>query len=273
VDILTAVSPLGKEEGGFQGIIALVVDISPLKALERQLQMKVEELETFSYSVSHDLKAPLRALETFSHLLQEEYGEGLDSKGREYLRFLSQASVRMAILIDDLLQYSRVGRRGLHFQEVELEKVVEEAKEYLWEGLEEKGAVVEVAHSLPLVWGDKSTLVLLFTNLMSNALKFSKPQEPPRIVVSWEDGGRNFLITVSDNGIGIDPAHHKRIFQVFQRLHTEEEVPGTGMGLAICKKVVEIHGGEIWVESSSGEGSRFRFTLPKTRREREGRGE
>ncbi len=266
VEILIAASPLRDLEGRPQGTIALVVDISPLKALEKQLQIKIGELETFSYSVSHDLKAPLRALETFSHLLREEYGDKLDSKGREYLRYLSQAAVRMAILIDDLLQYSRVGRRGLHFQWVDLKEVVDEALEYLWDGIEERGAEVEVADPMPVVWGDKSTLVLLFTNLVSNALKFSKPGEVPRIEISWEERGRNYVVTVSDNGVGIDPAHHQRIFQVFQRLHTEEEVPGTGMGLAICKKVVEIHGGEIWVESSPGEGSRFRFTLPKKRK-------
>ena len=263
VDILTAVSPLEGEGGSLQGIIALVVDISPLKALEKQLQMKIGELETFSYSVSHDLKAPLRALETFSHLLAEEYGPRLDPRGREYLRYLNQASVKMAILIDDLLRYSRVGRKGVHFRWIDLKEVVDEALEYLWEGIEERGAKIEVQNPLPVVWGDKSTLVLLFTNLVSNALKFSKPQEPPRIEITWEERGRNHLIAIADNGVGIDPKHHQRIFQVFQRLHTEEEVPGTGMGLAICKKVVEIHGGEIWVESSPGKGSRFLFTLPK----------
>ena len=265
VEVLIAASLLRDLEGAPRGTIALVVDISPLKALERQLQMKIEELETFSYSVSHDLRAPLRALETFSHLLGEEYGDRLDSRGREYLRYLGQATVRMAILIDDLLQYSRVGRRGIQFHWLDLREAVEEALEYLWEGIEERGATVEVANSMPRVWGDKSTLVLLFTNLVSNALKFSKPREPPHIRISWEEGERSYCVTVSDNGIGIDPGHHQRIFQVFQRLHTDDEVPGTGMGLAICKKVVEVHGGEIWVESSPGEGSHFRFTLPKKR--------
>jgi len=263
VEVLIAASLLKDLEGTHRGTIALVVDISAMKALERQLQMKIGELETFSYSVSHDLKAPLRALETFSHLLREEYGDRLDDRGREYLRHLSQAAVRMAILIDDLLQYSRVGRRGLHFQWVDLKEVVDEALEYLWEGIESREASVEVANSMPRVWGDKSTLVLLFTNLVSNALKFSKPQEPPRVRISWEERERSFCVTVSDNGIGIEPQHRERIFQVFQRLHTEEEIPGTGMGLAICKKVVEIHGGNIWVDSVPGEGSHFRFTLPK----------
>ena len=263
VGLLVATSILRNSEGGFGGTVTLVVDISARRALERMLQEKIQELEIFSYSVSHDLKAPLRALEFFSHLLMEECEESLDHKARDYLRRIRKASTQMAMLIDDLLQYSRVGRGGLRFQWIGMDSVVGEALDYLWEGVTGREASVEVQTPLPKVWGDMSTLTLLFINLLSNALKFSKPHKPPWVKVAWLEEEKYYHFMVSDRGIGMEPQHRERIFQVFQRLHTEEDFPGTGMGLAICKKVVDLHRGVIWVEPSPGEGSTFHFTLPK----------
>jgi light-regulated signal transduction histidine kinase (bacteriophytochrome) len=233
---------------------------SDLTRRAEELSRSNAELERFSYAVSHDLQEPLRMVASFTQLLRQRYRGNLDHEADEFIDFATDGAKRMQHLLNDLLQYSRVGTRGRPFEATDFEDVLASALANLHLALEEAGAVVTHA-PLPTAAGDRTQLVQLFQNLLGNALKF-RSKEAPRIHVSAERRGDEYVFSIRDNGIGIDPQFHARIFQVFQRLHTAREYPGTGIGLAICKRVVERHGGRIWVESQPGKGSDFRFTIP-----------
>jgi PAS domain S-box-containing protein len=257
-----------KVEGdGSWRIIEANNDITQLKLAEAELKTRQSELsrsngdlEQFAYAASHDLQEPLRAVAGCVNLLQARYGEQLDERAHEYMRHAVEGAGRMQNLIDDLLSYSRVGTRGKEFQAVPCEKAVENALRNLSVAIREKQA--QIAHDpLPVICGDLIQISQLFQNLIGNALKFSGA-EIPCIHIGVQERNREWEISVRDNGIGIDPQYFERIFVIFQRLHTRKEYPGTGMGLALCKKVVERHGGRIWVESELGKGTTFRFTLP-----------
>jgi light-regulated signal transduction histidine kinase (bacteriophytochrome) len=227
-----------------------------------QLERSNRELEHFAYVASHDLQEPLRAISSFSQLLGKRYHGRLDSDANEFIDFIVGGATRMQTLIDDLLAFSRIGTRGQPFAPVDCDAVIEAAKTNLDAAIAESGAVI-THDALPTVPADRTQVMQLFQNLFSNAIKFRRRDEPPRIHVSAarQDGAWRF--SVCDNGIGIDRVYFDRIFVMFQRLHAREAYPGTGIGLAICKKIVERHSGRIWVESSAGHGSTFLFTIPE----------
>jgi signal transduction histidine kinase len=226
----------------------------------RELERSNQELQQFAYVASHDLQEPLRMVSSYLQLLERRYREQLSDDARDFIDFAVDGAKRMQALIDDLLAYSRVGTRGKPFTPVALDQVVEHAVSNLGIALRETQATV-VYGELPVVEGDSTQLVQLFQNLIGNALKFHSNQ-PPRIrIIDCRQNGMA-EISVADNGIGIDPDYAERIFLIFQRLHTREEYPGNGIGLAICKRIIERHGGKIWVDSKPGSGSTFHFTLP-----------
>ncbi len=232
-----------------------------LKKTMEELERSNKELEQFAYAVSHDLQEPLRTVASFVDLLAEKYKGKLDEKAGKYIFFAVDGATRMSTLINDLLAYSRVGTRGKQFAPVEMSSVFKKAEGNLNKAIDEGDAVI-TSDKLPQVSGDESQLIQLLQNLIGNAIKFRKKDVQPRIHVSAERRGGEWLFGVHDNGIGIEPGFQERVFTIFQRLHTREEYPGTGIGLAICRRIVERHEGRIWVESKPGEGSTFYFTLP-----------
>lgn len=232
-----------------------------LKARTEELHRSNKELEMFAYVASHDLQEPLRMVASYTKLLERRYKDKLDQDANEFIHFAVDGATRMQGLINDLLKYSRVGTRGSPFVAVSCDKVLDDALSNLTVALGESGAIVS-RDPLPTLSADPVQLTQLFQNLVGNALKFRKPGETPRIHVGAHrrDGG-GWKFFVRDNGIGISPEYFERVFVIFQRLHAKEEYPGTGIGLALCKKIVERHGGHIWVESRPGEGATFLFTV------------
>ena len=239
-----------------------------LRSANEQLTCKAEELarsngelEQFAYVASHDLQEPLRMISSYTQLIVRRYGDKLDTDAREFMDFIVDGAARMKRLIEDLLAYSRVGTRGKELKETDAEAALQKALTNLRVAVEESGAVV--THDvLPTVLADDTQLAQLFQNLIGNAIKF-RGAAAPCIHVSVENAAEEWVFGVRDNGIGIEAKYFERIFMVFQRLHTKTEYPGTGIGLAICKKVVDRHGGRIWVESQAGQGSTFCFALPR----------
>jgi PAS domain S-box-containing protein len=233
-------------------------------ALARQageLARSNAELEQFAYVASHDLQEPLRMVGSFTQLLGKRYRGKLGADADDFIGYVVDGAVRMQHLINDLLSYSRVGRTGKGFAPTDCAAVIATVCANLRKTIEESGAAVTI-DSLPTVLAEESQLLQLFQNLLSNALKFRKDRTAPEIHVGARRQGEDWLFWVQDNGIGIDRQYADRIFLIFQRLHNKKEFPGTGIGLAICKKVVEHHGGRIWVESEPDHGSAFYFTLP-----------
>jgi signal transduction histidine kinase len=252
------------EEGA---IILAIEDITERHRIEKELQQAMEELqrsnkelESFAYVASHDLQEPLRMVSSYTQLLAKRYQGQLDDEADEFIFFAVDGAKRMQQLINDLLAFSRVGTRGKPFGPVEGGKVLGRALTNLRGAVEESQAEV-TTDTMPPLWGDEGQLVQVFQNLLSNAIKFRGP-ENPAISVAAELRDDEWLFCVRDNGIGIDPQYDTRIFQVFQRLHSRKDYAGTGIGLAICDKIIKRHGGSIWVESELGEGSAFFFTLP-----------
>ena len=226
-----------------------------------ELHRSNQELEQFAYMVSHDLQEPLRMVASYTQLLERRYKNQLDANAREFIGYAVEGAERMQGFIQDILQYSRVGTHGRPFERLQVGHVVRQALDNLRVAIEEQGAQV-VCGPLPDLDGDPVQLGQLFQNLIGNALKFSGP-EPVRIEIAaaWREGVWEFV--VRDNGIGIQPEDFERVFIIFQRLHARQEYQGSGIGLAICKRIVERHGGRIWVESEPGKGSAFYFTLPE----------
>jgi PAS domain S-box-containing protein len=217
------------------------------------------DLEQFAYVASHDLQEPLRMVSLHIQLLQRRYQGKLDEQADKYILRAVEGSRQMQTLIKDLLAYARVGTRGKELESVDCEVIFNQAMSHLAAAVREGGA--EVTHdTLPLVRGDTTQLVQLFLNLIGNGLKF-KAERIPLVHVKAQSDGAFWRFAVRDNGIGIDPRYYERLFVIFQRLHSKAEYPGTGIGLAICKKIVERHGGRIWVESEPGKGTIFFFTL------------
>ncbi|MFQ5956632.1 MAG: ATP-binding protein [Candidatus Brocadiales bacterium] len=232
-----------------------------LKRTVADLERSNEELQQFAYVASHDLQEPLRMVASYTQLLGRRYKGKLDSDADDFINFAVDGANKMHRLIQDLLQYSRVSTKGKPFKPTDSSDVMEQAVENLQTAIEESGAVV-THDSLPSVMTDASQLSRVFQNLIGNAIKFHSDRKP-KAHVSAVDKGKEWQFSVRDNGIGIDPQYFERIFAIFQRLHTKEEYSGTGIGLAVCKRIVGRHGGRIWVESELGKGSTFYFTLPK----------
>ena len=219
------------------------------------------ELEQFAYVASHDLQEPLRKVASFCQALERRYHGQLDERADQYIDFAVDGAKRMQVLINDLLAFSRVGRSGRELEPVDLNDVLAQAKRSLASSLADSGAIVSVEQLLPVVRGDPTLLLSLFQNLIGNAIKF-RGSEPPVVRLSALARNDQWELAFSDNGISIDPEYSARIFVVFQRLHTKEAYPGTGMGLAMCRKIVEYHGGRMWLEPDRTLGAEFRFTLP-----------
>ena len=258
-----------KRVWGKEGIILLAIeDITERKKLEQKINQYSKELErsngelsNFGSIVAHDLGAPLRAVSGFAGLLQKRYKEKLDAAADEYISHIVEGTGRMQHLINDLLEYARVGTSRKPLVQVDVNIIIEKALANLMFEITESRAVI-TADTLPTISADDTRLIQLFQNLVGNAIKYRS--NTPHIHISAERKDGEWLFRISDNGIGIEPRQFERIFQIFQRLHTREEYSGTGIGLAICKKIVERLGGRIWVESKPGEGSTFFFTLPAT---------
>lgn len=226
-----------------------------------QRQQSQRELEEFAYVASHDLQEPLRMVRSFMGLLADEYADDLDDMGRQYVQIAKDGAERMTILVQELLQYSRSGAASLSMADVSLEGVLADVQRELGEDIAASGARIEV-EALPVVRADRSHMIQLFENLLTNALKFRSPERAPVIEVSARQRSGAWRVEVSDNGIGIDPKYASKVFRMFQRLHSRAEYSGTGIGLAICKRVVERHGGAIGVDSAVGRGCTFWFSLP-----------
>ena len=249
---------------------AFVRDITERKQAEealahqtRELTRINSELEDFTHSVSHDLKEPLRGIEAFAGFIAEDYADKLDEQGQGYVNVLRESAVRMKDLIDDLLQLSRIGRTRLDQAPVGVSSLVQDVSLELSFALQEKRVELFIDPDMPTVPCDRARIREVFKNLISNAVRYNdKPH--PKSEVGCRSDNRVFTFAVRDNGIGIAPEYYEKIFKIFQRLHHREEYEGTGVGLAICKKVVEAHGGRIWVESAPGEGTTFLFTIPRT---------
>jgi light-regulated signal transduction histidine kinase (bacteriophytochrome) len=220
------------------------------------------ELEQFAYVASHDLQEPLRMVSSYVELLQQRYGDRLDADAHKYIGYAVEGATRMQALIAALLEYSRVARKAYQPKPVPVERAVERALFNLRMSIQEAGAAI-TRDPLPTVMADADQLAQLYQNLIGNALKFRRPGVPPEIHLGAASDGSHCALAVRDNGIGIEPRYTERIFAIFQRLHTRTEYPGTGIGLSICKTIVERNGGRIWVESERGTGSTFRFTLPR----------
>ena len=232
-----------------------------LEEIAHKLKISNRELEQFAYVASHDLQEPLRMVSSFTQLLERRYKRQLDADADDYIGFIIEGSQRMKYLIDDLLEFSRLNTQSREFESILLKITLEDVLRNLKTSIMENNA--QITHDpLPTIIGDPSQINQLLQNLIANAIKFHG-DEPPKIHISAEESGDEWIIGVSDEGIGIDPDHQEQIFRIFKRLHTREEYSGTGIGLAICKRIIDKHNGKIWVESELGKGSNFYFTIPK----------
>jgi PAS domain S-box-containing protein len=231
-----------------------------LQNQQQELARSNAELQQFAYVASHDLQEPLRMITSYLELLERKYKGQLDDKADKFIAYAVDGAIRMQVLINDLLSYSRVGSRGQDLELVDCEKILQNVLHNLQMSIEQSNAII--THTLlPQVNADPSQLTQLFQNLISNALKF-RQEASPQIHITVQDTDNQWLFSVQDNGIGMEVQYLERIFIIFQRLHNKTEYPGTGIGLAVCKKIVEQHGGTLWVDSQPGRGSTFHFTLP-----------
>ncbi len=279
MDVLYNAAVYKNEAGEVQGVFAAARDVTQRKRAEEELNhyrehleelvaQRTEELsrsnrdlEQFAYAASHDLQEPLRMVAGYLQLLSERYKGQLDEKADKYIDYAVDGAGRMSILIRDLLDYSRVNTRGEKLRNVDSKKALESALRNLGSAIKESGATV-THDSLPVVRADQTQLAQLFQNLVGNAIKFRSPERPPQIHVSVRKDQTHWLFRVQDNGIGFEQQYEDKIFMIFQRLHGRGQYPGTGIGLAICKRIVERHGGNIWAASEPDKGTNFFFTIP-----------
>ncbi len=252
-------------DGFFVQNILNAIERAHLKRQVRQYQQELEKsylsLSEFTHTVSHDLKAPLRRIIQYCDLLKEEKSGMFDEDGADYINRLRVNAYRMQRLIDDLLIYSHTINAKEEKKEIDLNKVVSDIVDEFGELIEENNATVTV-ENLPTVTVYPVRIKELFQNLIENALKY-RNEKDPAVIISCKEEGKNFTFSVSDNGEGINEKHHETIFRAFERLHTQDEIEGSGLGLSICSKAVEMHGGKMWVESKTGEGATFKFTIPQ----------
>ena len=259
LDVSFTLSPIKDGQGKITGIAGIARDITEAKQSEAELRRSNAELEQFAYVASHDLQEPLRAMAGTVQLLQQSYQGQLDADADEIIAHAVAAATRMQTLINDLLAFSRLSRHGKTFTSTDCVAVLADVETILEVAIAESGAVI-THDDLPVVMGDASQLRQLLQNLLSNAIKF-RGEDPLQIHVGARRDQNTWLFSVRDNGMGIEEQYFERIFVLFQRLHTRDEYPGTGIGLAVCQKIVERHGGRIWLESEMGRGTTFHFTI------------
>lgn len=233
-----------------------------LEKLTRDLERSNQDLQQFAYVASHDLQEPIRMIISFMELLQKRYKGKLDERADQYIHFAVDGATRMKILINDLLSFSRAGTQGRPFVEVDLEKILSEVLQVLQLAIQDKKATV-THDPLPTIVADQYQIAQVFQNLISNAIKFRKDEEDPQVHISYTQQEDQYVFSVRDNGIGMEEKHIPKLFSLFKRLHSREKYEGTGIGLAICKKIVDRHGGKIWVTSEVGKGTTFSFSIPK----------
>jgi PAS domain S-box-containing protein len=267
-DVLYNASIYRNAQGNVEGVFAAARDVTERNAIEKELRKTLEklkqsnsELEQFAYVASHDLQEPLRMVASYVQLLERRYKGKLDSDADEFIGYAVDGANRMRGLIDDLLTYSRVSRLGKPFEPTDLEATLNIVFKNLQASIAETSAVI-THDKLPVITADSGQMVQIFQNLIGNAIKFHG-KEPPQIHISAKAQDTDYLFSIRDNGIGIDPQYFDRLFKIFQRLHTKQEYPGSGIGLVICKRIIERHGGKIWLESQLGKGSIVYFTLRK----------
>lgn len=290
VPVEIGLNPIHTEQGTF--VLSAIVDISERQHMEatrranEELEQRVQErtvelkqqaeqlrmsnqalersnieLQQFAYVASHDLQSPLRSISGFMELLDRKVSGQVDEQARRWIRSAVEATQRLSMLIRDILEVSRVDSRAQSFAAVPLDDALDDALTLLSETLRDSGTQVERMSMLPTVLGDRSQLVQLFQNLLGNAIKYCG-QSTPRVEISAEAADMQWRVCVRDHGIGIAAEHHERVFEIFRRLHSQKAYPGTGLGLAVCRRVVSRHGGRIWVESPNGGGSSFMMTFP-----------
>jgi PAS domain S-box-containing protein len=277
----SSISPIFSGDGEVDNVVFITRDISAQKKSEIEirdmntiLELKVNErteelkktnneLEQFAFVASHDLREPLRTISNFVGLFQKQYKGKLDKNADEYLRFISDSTGRMETLITDLLDYSRIGKTDLDKTKLDCNILLKEVLNDLSKSINESNAEIH-SEQLPMLMGYPTEIKSVFQNLLSNAIKFQKKDAHPIVHITVKDNASEWLFGVKDNGIGIDKTYFNKLFVLFQRLHSKEEYPGTGIGLVQCKKIIELQGGKIWVESELGKGSIFYFTIPKT---------
>ncbi|HKJ79149.1 MAG TPA: ATP-binding protein, partial [Prolixibacteraceae bacterium] len=245
--------------------MARVESSRTLKIAMNNMQQSNQELEQFAYVASHDLQEPLRMVSSYSQLLQRRYKGQLDERADKYIHYAVDGANRMQNLINDLLDFSRVSTRGEKFVKTDTNEALQNTLNTLSRRIKEKGAQINVG-KLPVIKADSGQIERLFTNLIGNALKFSKTDEKPVIEIDVKRKKGKWLFSIKDNGIGIDEKFQEKVFVIFQRLHGSSQYKGTGIGLAICKRIVQRHGGDLWFESEEGKGTTFFFTLKKHRK-------
>jgi light-regulated signal transduction histidine kinase (bacteriophytochrome) len=249
--------------------VAIIENIEGRKRAEAALEQKNlelthtnQELEHFAYVASHDLQEPLRTITSFIQILERRYHDKLDIEAQQFMGFIVDGAKRMQTLIHDLLEYSRINRYNTGFEKIDLNEIFITVNHVLKDKIETHEALIMAEH-LPEVYGNRIQLTQVFQNLIDNAIKFKSDKRTPEVTISVIEHKTTWELIFKDNGIGISAEYFQRIFVIFQRLHTVEEYTGTGIGLAICRKIIERHGGEIWVESKPGKGSTFHLTLSK----------
>ncbi|ESQ75173.1 hypothetical protein ABAC402_10920 [Asticcacaulis sp. AC402] len=261
---ITAFEVAGKRH--HTGIIRDITRIRQAEESRHRLLTRLTEsnteLERFAYVASHDMQEPLRMVMNFSQIIAKDYHDRLDDEGREYLKIVGDSAHRMRDMVQDLLDYARLGRDGIRFAEVDLMVELRHVQDNLAALLSESHAQIACL-ALPKIRGNAVQIMRLMQNLIANAVKYQPRGQAPRIHIHTSDEGDNWLISVKDNGLGIEPAFIEQVFEPFRRLHTWDTIRGTGLGLAVCRKIIENHGGRIWAESEPGKGSTFLFTLPK----------
>lgn len=255
------------QSGGECYTVQFITDITQRNADEekllkqkQELEIVNQQLESFSYSVSHDLRSPLRAVGGYAEMLEEDYGASLDAEANRLLKNIQSNARRMGSLIDDLLTFSRLGRKEVHKSMIDFNQVAVEALTEISESVTHHAQVT--IEPLPMVMADKSLMMHVLTNLLSNAIKYSSKNENAKVQISYTQEGESFLFCVSDNGVGFDMKYSHKLFGVFQRLHLDSEFEGTGVGLAIAYRIIQKHGGAMRAESKEGEGAAFYFSLP-----------
>lgn len=262
IQVILTLSHLKNKAGEIIGTVGISKDVSEKKKMEKELLRRNEELDSFVYTISHDLQAPLRAIDGFSNLLMEENKECLDESATHYIERIKKGAERMKLLIDDLLDYSRIGRQKNMFEKVDILEILTVIKEFFHFDLKEKKGEMTFDAKFPAIFCDKTRVQQVFSNLISNAIKFC--DQNPVIEIGYTARNDTHEFYIKDNGMGIEEDFHQKIFHIFQRLHNAEEYEGTGIGLTIVQKIVELHNGKIWLESLPGKGTTFYFTIAKS---------